>query len=181
MPIVFVHGVANRWGPDLDRGRKNIEVLFRTVSLPLTRSDPEAVKISQPYWSDLGANPSTGEAFATLPSFHRYETFGKQFGGAWVFPEMLTRDLIQVINIQPDQPLLATARHASLACAVDLLWTCAVESVPTSDERSFHDMGKFIAAALDYAERNPSPRWLAEVDNDLRIPLRLKQESTDRP
>jgi hypothetical protein len=170
MPVVFVHGVGNRWGADLDRGRKNIEVLFRTVSLPLVRSDPDAVAISQPYWGDLGGNPSAGATFATLPTSGTYETFG----GPPIFPEMLTRDLVQVIATQPDQPLLATARQVSLACAVDLLWSCAVESV--QDEQILREMAKFIAPVLDYAERNPSPRWLAEVNNDLLLLLRVKQE-----
>jgi hypothetical protein len=170
MPLVFVHGVANRWGPDQARAERDLRVLFQTVCFPLVRNDPEAVAIYTPFWGDLGGNPSAGGAFSTLPTAGGFEKFG---GGA-VYPEMLTRDLVQVIGTQPDQPLLATARQVSLPCAVDLLWACVEESV--QDEKVLKDTAKFIAQALDLAERLPSPNWLNEISSDLQLVLRLKQE-----
>src|SRR5262245_50310049 len=121
MPLVLVHGVANRWGADQARANRDVDALFRSVSLPLAFPDAKKIEIFKPYWGDLGGNPSAGGTFATLPTSGGYEAFG----ATPVFPELLTRDLVQVIATQPDQPLLATARQVSLACAVDLLWSCA--------------------------------------------------------
>jgi hypothetical protein len=170
MPLVFVHGVNTRWDRDAVASAKRRNDLFYSCSLPCLRSDARSIDVKSPYWGDLGANPSAGGDYTTLPTASGYETFG----GQPVLAGLLTRDLIQAIVTSPEQPLLATARQISLPCAVDLLWASAVEAV--SDEESRKELGRFIAAAIDYAERVPAPRWLLEVQTDYSLITRLKSE-----
>jgi hypothetical protein len=56
MPIVFVHGVANRKDtPEYDAGLRSIERLLREYVCPtINAQDPKGVKFLAPYWGDVG-------------------------------------------------------------------------------------------------------------------------------
>ncbi len=63
MPIVFVHGVANRREEPLWEGsRIALEVLLRRYVAPAISRDPKGVSILFPYWGDLGASFAWGGA-----------------------------------------------------------------------------------------------------------------------
>src|SRR5690242_13899009 len=55
MPLVFVHGVRVRAGPDYAKDVVARDALFRRFALSAFATDPRKVLILNPYWGDLGA------------------------------------------------------------------------------------------------------------------------------
>lgn len=70
MPLVFVHGVANRMGDDYEAGVANRDALFgRFLLSSHRRPDDERVSIFNPYWGDHGGRLHWGGASLPLEDF----------------------------------------------------------------------------------------------------------------
>ena len=163
MPIVFVHGVANRKDRRYDRDQRTRDALFRALVLPLWATLPNMATIVNPYWGDSGATPRWN--LACLPR-DRLERFGASPG------DELTVVLAGVAaqKSPPDRLLLETARR-DLLDAIDLLWE-AVDQLDADPER----LADLAAALVAYARRNKDPGWLTEVDDDIAFLSRLQYE-----
>lgn len=60
MPIVFVHGVANRRGSGYERAFSSIERFLKNYVAPSISDDPDGVMVIDAYWGDLGAKFAWG-------------------------------------------------------------------------------------------------------------------------
>ncbi len=62
MPIVFVHGVANRRGSGYERAFSSIERFLKNYVASSISDDPDGVTVIDAYWGDLGAKFAWGRA-----------------------------------------------------------------------------------------------------------------------
>ncbi|MFF7378746.1 hypothetical protein ACFY96_26250 [Streptomyces massasporeus] len=165
MPLVFVHGVANRldgaWLADADSRRA---LFTQYVTASWCRTDGDAVRIDQPYWGNHAASLAWGGA--SVPDGSRV---AERFGGADE-AEPLTGLLDQFLphDARPRCRILDTARQ-SLGEAVDLLYAAALLAVPEAAE----EIAAASAVALAVAADEPRPGWLEEVSDDEAFAVRL--------
>lgn len=195
MPLVFVHGVANRRGEtreeqDLyDNRIAFIEQQFTKVAF--VSQVPSGLRCLSPYWGDLGAKFAFD--LKCIPHDKDVESLRvpstSQAGVVRATAANLDPELLKVDGIQ-EAPVLTTARTRSLESAVDLLFGAAVNSPgvgPLADSKNLRlkfapEAGGFAAVVQQYAEANPKPDWLASVKNDDEFIVRLVQEAeTARP
>ena len=162
MPLVFVHGVANRWGEGYARGRDTRDAFFRRF---LLRSLGSRGAIRNPYWGDLGGRLRWDGASMPLEDF---ESLGTE--DATFLSLQAAADPEGAVT-QPAAALLTVARR-SLPEAVDLVWAAAAlgSAVPPDALAELGD------AAYAYAEAHPRPAWLADVRDDARFLEALRHE-----
>jgi hypothetical protein len=162
MPLVFVHGVANRWGESYARGRDTRDAFFRRF---LLRSLGSRGSIRNPYWGDLGGRLRWNGASMPLEDF---ESLGAE--DATLLSLQAAADPDGAVT-QPAAALLTVARR-SLPEAVDLLWAAAALG-PAVPAEALAELG---AAAYDYAEAHPRPAWLDDVRDDAQFLEALRHE-----
>jgi len=140
--LVFVHGVANRAGPDFNKNRDLRDSLFRQGAFA-----GQPLDIENPYWGDKGGSLVFGEL--SLPRKGKqaasFSLLGKQDQGAGA-------------------PTIAQIAAKDFGAAIDVLYALLVErAAENGDSLEPAEMAEFMAAAA-YAEANPKPAW---VDPDL--------------
>lgn len=168
MPLVFVHGVATRMSAGYQSGTANRDELFHTFLLaPHATELRRRMGIENVYWGDLGAKPAWNLASIPTEEFESLGTSDEPFQelyGASAAPS------------DPDRPadraILDTARTTGLPAAVDLVWAAAA----LLDEDNAVRLAEGATAAAGYADANPQPAWLAEVDDDDEFLTRLQRE-----
>lgn len=169
MPLVFVHGVANRIdGPYVEETAARRALFEQYVTAGWSRSDGGPAEVLQPYWGRDGASLAWGGA--SVPnSGHVAERFGEGDADAPLL------DIVsQVVpdGARADARLLTTAR-TSMSDALDLLWAAAFLASP--------DGARELASASATASAllGPAPAWLAEVADDEEFTVRLCQALED--
>ena len=171
MPLVFVHGVANRGGPKYKAGVKARDAFFRQFLLRShTRADGTEVQIVNPYWGDLGGRLHWDGA--SLPAGDDVEKLGSE---KEALLELYATALIDGDFESSDRAILPVARR-SLCDAVDLLWAASVIDADPEDFDEANDFAALGAFVYAYAVANPSPDWLDEVANDNDLVERLEIE-----
>jgi hypothetical protein len=166
MPLVFVHGVANRMSDAFNAGVATRDALFRRFVLrDHVRGDGARVSVSSPYWGDLGARLRWGGASLPLEDFESL--------GADDAPYLALHASAQPAGKveSADRAVLDVARR-SLPDAVDLLWSSA--ALVESGEAEA--LATLAAPARAYAVVHSSPEWLDEVSNDQEMLTRLQLE-----
>jgi hypothetical protein len=156
VPLVFVHGVKTRDSAAYQRSVTQQRNMFARVAL---RGLAEDLHVSHPYWGDLAARPAWENASVPDGDF---ESFGADDQVALVVGEA-------VDGWADDNPLLSLARTDFLA-SLDLLWTLVPEA------RASSDLAELGAKAVAYADVNPVPPWLSDVNNDAQFLTRLAVE-----
>ncbi len=165
MPLVFVHGVANRLGPGYAKGSAMRQTLFQEYLLkPYAQAGGQPALVISPYWGDLGGRMRWMGASLPLGEF---EALGLDDA---TLLDLYTTTAPQAEPDKAARVLLVVAQK-SLTQAVDLLWGSAALSGGDEDE----------AAALAtrvhaYAVSHDQPAWLYSVHNDERFLARLEQE-----
>ena len=154
MPLVFVHGVATRDGGDYEKSIARKRDLFSQIAL---RGLAEGPTTAFPYWGGWAANPRWKHA--SVPAGN-YESFGSEDEVAVLVQEVAGQ-------VADDDPLLTFA-HDDFPGAIDLLWSLVPQDswVP--------ELGELGAKAIAYAETNPNPPWLSEVNNDQQFLTELQ-------
>jgi hypothetical protein len=180
MPLVFVHGVANRRGESaaeqaaFDRRVLARDGLFRTIALADQVQTPAVLHIENPYWGDLAAH------FAwNLSSVPRGgdEALGADVLGTEAGRQSEAGRLTQValatttgkaaaVPQQPTTLLVTLARQESLVFAVDAVFAAAAQVSSAAAVASDAEVATFAARAVAYALVNPHPSWLGAVKND---------------
>jgi hypothetical protein len=174
VPLVYVHGVATRRGPDpelYDQGVRCRDALFRRFVLPGVVADP-ARPILSPYWGDDGAQPAWNHASVPVGGA---EAFGAE-GDA--VAEILD-DAVGVLPEDRNAPLLTIARRDGLTVAVDVLTAVGLDTAtsPSSDGRdSADEVVDLAAGALEVARDDERPPWLADAEDDVDFLNRLRDE-----
>jgi hypothetical protein len=170
MAIVFVHGVNNRKSPSYDAGVLAKERFFRKHlknAIVLGKPLPAQPAISFPYWGDVAT-----EFRWNMDSLPRGEM--QALGGA---PEPNIQPLLAHLrdafpNLESDQPLTSLAKKR-LSLAVDVVNDLALQSTQQGDEAK---VAAFVVEASAYAERNPTPAWVATIQTDEQFLARLNAE-----
>lgn len=171
MPLVFVHGVANRIDREQVEETSARRSLFaRYVTASWARPDGGRPEIYQPYWGGSGASLAWGGA--SIP--HR-DHAAEEFGTSPDDP--LAQVVAGVVpeGAPPCERLLTTARH-SMADAIDLLLAAALLSSP----RQADALAASSYAALSSVRADPRPAWLDDVADDEAFAVRLCDCATVR-
>lgn len=177
MPLVFVHGVANRAGTDYDAGAATRDALFRQFLLQgHSRSDGAPIQIVNPYWGELGGKLHWNGASLPLEEF---QALGAH-DAALVELDAGAAPARDLGSEAADEPILAVARR-SLVEAVDLLWSAsAITSGQQPDsqarETDAAELAALAAPVHAYAATNPHPGWLSAVHSDQEFLTRLERE-----
>ncbi|MER6274556.1 hypothetical protein [Streptomyces sp900105755] len=164
MPLVFVHGVANRIdGAHVEQDGIRRALFAQHVTAHWSREDDGPAKILQPYWGGDAASLAWGGA--SVPSRTR---------GAERFGSSGDREPLQEVTAhlvpdeaRPDERLVTTAR-ASLNDALDLLWAAALLAAPERAE----ELAVASAVVLTAAAADPRPGWLDQVADDEEFAVR---------
>jgi hypothetical protein len=177
MPAVFVHGVNVRRGESdeercaFDRRTELLRHQFRTSSLGERVTASDGLRVTMPYWGDLGV--SFKRNLASIP----HDGVEALAAGAEELAPLLdivgaALDGTDVIRDEPN-PLLRLATTRSLEAAVNLLIagtaTAPVPGILMTQEdvtAALPDAALFARAAQDYAVEHPHPDWLAGVQDD---------------
>src|SRR6266568_979411 len=146
MPLVFVHGVANRRTPDYERGVAARNALFRRYLYPAFGWD-DRVDPFTAYWGGDAAEFRWHHA--SLP-----EEDVEAFGSAESVEDVLLAQVSGGRDVDTNAPLSSLARH-SVEGAVDLLWASTAQEVGETE----------VAQALAALARLASDR-MAELESD---------------
>jgi hypothetical protein len=146
MPLVFVHGVANRRTPDYERGVAARNALFRRYLYPAFGWD-DRVDPFTAYWGGDAAEFRWHHA--SLP-----EEDVEAFGSAESVEDVLLAQVSGGRDVDTDAPLSSLARH-SVEDAVDLLWASTAQEVGEAE----------VAQALAALARLASDR-MPELESD---------------
>jgi hypothetical protein len=166
MPLVFVHGVSNRWSGEYERGVATRDAFFRRFLLREHQpSGSEPVSIRNPYWGGHGGRLRWGGASLPLEDF---ESLGSE-DAAFVALQAAA-DPDGLVD-SPSMALLTVARR-SLAEAVDLAWSAAALA-EAGEAEALAELGEHAVA---YTQRHPRPAWIDEVRTDQELLTRLQQE-----
>ncbi|MGJ5208134.1 hypothetical protein [Bradyrhizobium sp. HKCCYLR20261] len=175
MPLVYVHGVNTRRGATPADQRlfdDRVELMrqqFARVAFADRVTAPGGLTTFTPYWGDLGVKFARG--FASLPK-SGVQTLAVQAAVdlAVATTAKLDPEVVQNPSFGTD-PLLTVAKSRSLGAALDLLFAAATNApqAPMMQKTmtdALPEVARFSAAAERYAAANPSPPWLATVQND---------------
>lgn len=165
MPLVFVHGVANRIDREqVEEADVRRAMFAQYVTRSWSREGGGPATIRQPYWGSSGASLAWGGASVPHRD-HAAESFGPDTGR-----EPLAEIMAGLVpdGARPRERLVATARQ-SMADAVDLLLAAALLSSPEQADA----LAALSVTALSSVRTDPSPAWLAEVTDDEAFAVRL--------
>ncbi|WOX12552.1 hypothetical protein [Streptomyces sp. N50] len=171
MPLVFVHGVANRIdGAHVEQDKVRRALFAQHVTADWSREGGRPAEILQPYWGGDGASLAWGGA--SLPNRALgAERFGSSGDGEPL--QEVTSHLVPD-EARPDEMLVTTAR-ASLNDALDLLWAAALLAAPERAE----ELSVASAVVLNAAAADPHPGWLDELADDEEFVVRVGQILND--
>jgi hypothetical protein len=166
MPLVYVHGIGNRWDDrsfQLGSDRRN--GLFRQFLLTaLGAEDPRSTAIPTPLWGDDGGNLRWDGASmqGRIP---------EELGLGRDDTDLLAELALGAESLDPDRLLCALAKD-SVADAVDLLYSVADDRGDTAFPETAASLVAYTSAAAaraphgDESSRHP---WLADVKDDYEL------------
>jgi hypothetical protein len=168
MPVVFVHGVNTRGGPDYDKAVADRNALFRNVFLP-SAGLPDTT-VDNPYWGGGGA--SFAFDLACVPSGRDRVVRLGQAGDASVAP--LAAAAAAAADPPSADTVLLTLAQRDFVTAVDTLYAAAARTAADGGT----DLAALAVAMSTYAvaHEDAPPAWLAEVSDDDGFVVRLRRE-----
>lgn len=180
MPLVFVHGVANRRGEtaaDQAAFARRVgarDGLFRSIAFAGRVRAPAVLHIENPYWGDLGSRfawnlasvPKGGDEALGAEVLGTEEGRRSEAGRLMQVALATTTGKAAAAPQQPNTILVTLARQESLVFAVDAVFAAAAQIAPAAVTGGEVGMAAFAARAITYALANPKPQWLAAVKND---------------
>lgn len=169
MPLVFVHGIANRPGPGQEAGRRLRERLFRRLVLAaIDRGGGPPQAVLQPFWGDLaGRLRWRGRSFPVGSL--------QALGGSEQDTDLVAAAAGSLpAPSAPDRLLVDLARQ-DFADAVDLLFTLSVDDgvPPPVDELAL------LAERLVALGGNEDSKWVTAATDDLHL-LELMAAEVER-
>jgi hypothetical protein len=175
MPLVFVHGVANRQTDRYLIAAALRDVLFRRFLLARICKDPDTAAILNPYWGDHAASLRWNHA--SLPTED-----GEALGSTRAIDDLAMAAVAdaRVHGAAEASVLLATARR-SLSDAVDLLFAALGTAGPANQDPDALAQLALRLVAYCLSREQAMPRaseterypWLATVGDDAAFIARL--------
>ena len=154
MPIVFVHGVNNRDGVAYTETEASRNGFLREIVAPALGLSASDAQLSSPYWGASGVQFAWG--MAVLPDAGgEFEKFG---GGGETEAFGRVKTLLAASALSEGGPIVESAKR-DFAGVVDVLYASAMADA--TSEPLARDIARSYLSAAAYAEKNPSPEWLA--------------------
>jgi hypothetical protein len=163
MPVIFVHGVNTRTGPEYDAGVRVKTAFLRKCLEGATINGKAFGSIKTvlfPYWGDLATTFAWN--MASLP---RGDMQALGVPADAVFRVLLAHVRDALPGGIADEPLVALAKR-NFGNAVEIVSAMALDHTPLGMEA---DVAWFVVAAQAYAAANPHPAWLANTATDLQF------------
>jgi len=178
MPLVFVHGVSTRDGPDyrsgIDVKRRFFDLALKNVVVNGKVLDPVCVdeRTSFPYWGDLASKFHWN--MKSLPG-KRVDTLGG------VESPDLGSIVASVAEIAPaaaedPNPLRKLAQTEGLEVAVAVLNETIIAGATDEERQAVADL---VFQISRYAEKERSPQWVHSVETDAAFLELLIAKSSD--
>lgn len=155
MPIVFVHGVNNRDGPEYRRGVAARTAFLRAIVAPTLSVRPGVVGFFNPYWGNEGVRFRWEQASLPEPG-GPYESFGAAHDADELALVQSLPELAKHANKN-----IADIARASLLEATDLVWTAAMAKA--SDPAVLAALAESYLKAVEFARPGYVPNWLAQA------------------
>lgn len=172
MPIVFVHGVAVREGPQYKRLASLRDGFFRATFAPPDARD--RLVVLNPYWGGQAANFRWG--MRSLPS-HPLEPFGSDD----LELRVMLSETVHLDSAGQDV-LLRAVRDSSPSSAIDALWLSSAYAAEPKDCVAFALAGNDALGLLEDQEVRTTTAKMrrdSELVNYLAVKLRAPDGSTE--
>jgi hypothetical protein len=156
-------------GAHYSAGTQTRDALFRRFLLAShRREDARPIDIDSPYWGDLGARLRWDGASLPLADI-------EALGSAETALADLHASALPEESVESENRAVLQVAKRSLPDAVDLLWgaSALTESGAFAEATA---LAALAAPVLAYAQANPHPAWLADVDDDQQFVNRLRDE-----
>jgi hypothetical protein len=182
LPLVFVHGVNTRRGdtPEEQRVYDNRIALAKQQFREAFKERTAGMTVYAPYWGDLGV--TFARNLASIPHGD-LQTLAVQSSETATVEEITSAHLDAELGLDDDvqdNPILTLATRRGLRPAVNLLFAGAsaapLDPLIDQKQHSMPEAAQLAMTAEMYAEQNPAPAWLSEVNNDEEFVDRLLQE-----
>jgi hypothetical protein len=158
--IVFVHGVNMRLGPSYKAETLAISAFLQkhlNSTVIAGKALPALPTVTFPYWGDLGTTFAWD--MASLP---RPEMQALGGSGDIALQPLLAHIRDTFPDLPKQQPLTALAKKR-LSLAMEVINELALANVAQGAEAEVAD---FVVQASAFAEANPQPAWLVNVQTD---------------
>jgi hypothetical protein len=189
MPLVYVHGVANRRGETaeeqqvFDNRVQLIAEQFRNSAFADRVVAEDGLRVFTPYWGDLGIKFARNLACLPQSGIQALSVSNPNEAALLeATAQIIDADALRQEGIQT-APLLTLARNRSLEAAVDLLFVGAATAPIAGilfDEAALKEalpeVAQFAEVAERYAAAQPQPEWLQNISDDNEFVDRLLQE-----
>lgn len=162
MPIVFVHGVSTRPGPDYDRGVSNRDAFFRSALTTRVFQNPK-FRIFNPLWGDaVIATPNPNPIVALPSGQNNFQAFaGSQTDSqdGTVLP-----DALLIPKTDGRKGFLVDLANRSFSDALDAVFSAAMEQAVGTKQKDAVSGVALLAA--EYADAKPAPDWVGGLSGD---------------
>src|SRR5687768_3970239 len=137
MPLVFVHGVNNRWSDHYQIGVLTRDALFRQFALTAFCDDPKASRIFNPYWGGAASKFPYNYGF-THDSQPEVDAFGSEHQSGVV--DEAVKDCMAIAGVQQvpvnAKDFIVQIAHGNFEVAADLLLVTSATDEETTIERA---------------------------------------------
>jgi hypothetical protein len=152
MPVVFVHGVANRKNAAYTEDESTRDAFLKRYLGAAMGVPPEQLDVANPYWGGEGAKFAWNQVSLPSPS-KNYQAFGNQQRAAAyrAYEQFGVADVAAL-------DLVKTAKDFGLPTVVDFIWGQA--GLTPQDKDGAERIATSFAEAYAYAQASPKPNWL---------------------
>ncbi len=161
MPMVFVHGVANRPNAAWDAAKKRRDDYFRRITLDKLIDIADANAVRFPMWGGNAASLAFDGASIPTDKDGDRVALGTD---DHVLSEVLLDIAPLGLKDTTHGILRAVTETAGLESAVDLLLAASMQAA--ADAVASVEVAAGAAEALAYAREHPTPPWLVQVRDD---------------
>jgi hypothetical protein len=191
MPLVYVHGVANRRGETaeeqqvFDNRVMLIAEQFRHTVFAERVSAADGLRVFTPYWGDLGVKFARNLACLPQSGIQALSVGSPREAPLLeATARIIDADVLRQQGVET-APLLTLARTRTLGAAVDLLFAgVATAPLPgilfdeAAIKEAMPEVAQFAEVAERYSATQLQPEWLKSVADDDEFLNRLIQEVT---
>ncbi|MFJ3839004.1 hypothetical protein ACWGHM_30225 [Streptomyces sp. NPDC054904] len=167
MPLVHVHGIANRQGRAYRRRERLRDALFQRFALAAIGGGGSDIVLN-PYWGGLAGALSHGGA--SFPGTGGYESFGpaeEEFDEVSALSGLLALEFATGRAVPPERYVLETARR-SFTDAVDLLLLAAGAVEHNSSAAELAELASHLLELPDSSGPQDAS-WLDAADDDRQL------------
>jgi hypothetical protein len=154
MGIAFIHGVANRLGPQLAVEQRIRNAYLKEYLYPALAMSEDILPLS-PYWGDLGAKFRWHHA--SVPH-GQLEAFG-----AMNLTDLMLAEALKGDYLGEAGPVTQVSRQSPTE-AVDLMCEVAAQGVGSDDEA--RALATFSSRAINYLDDRSNRGWRADDDKE---------------